>query len=266
VLYPQSRPAAAAARLRRLIGELRDLAWLVRRRFGTSDDRARQYARLTLLERAARAIMPEYVITEHSKLWFEDDRFLEAYDRLEHGRRRSADRKYLVRSFAASVADLPGDTAEAGIYHGSTSWFICEALRGTGKTHHAFDSFEGLAEPGGADGQFWRRGDMLASEELARERLSPYPAEIHKGWIPACFEKASIEALCFAHIDVDLYAPTLEAMRFFYPLMVSGGVIVCDDYGFTTCPGAKRAVDEYMADRPESVVHVPTGQAFVVKR
>jgi O-methyltransferase len=55
-------------------------------------------------------------------------------------------------------------------------------------------------------------------------------------------------------------------MRFFYPRLVPGGVILCDDYGFTTCPGVRRAVDEFMADKPEHVVHVPTGHGFLVKQ
>ena len=47
---------------------------------------------------------------------------------------------------------------------------------------------------------------------------------------------------------------------------VPGGLLVFDDYGFSTCPGATRAVDEFMASRPEPVIEVPTGQAFVIKR
>lgn len=43
-------------------------------------------------------------------------------------------------------------------------------------------------------------------------------------------------------------------------------MIVGDDYGFDTCPGARRAFDEFMAGKPERLVPVPTGQAFVVKR
>jgi hypothetical protein len=43
-------------------------------------------------------------------------------------------------------------------------------------------------------------------------------------------------------------------------------VIVCDDYGFTPCPGAKEAVDDFMAGRPENVIHSPTGQGVVIKR
>jgi hypothetical protein len=67
------------------------------------------------------------------------------------------------------------------------------------------------------------------------------------------------------HIDVDLYQPTLDSIRFFYPRLAPGGIILCDDYGYSSCPGAKGAFDEYMKDRPEKIIHAPTGQAFIIK-
>ena len=33
--------------------------------------------------------------------------------------------------------------------------------------------------------------------------------------------------------------------------MQRGAVIVYDDYGFPTCPGARKAVDDFFADKPE---------------
>jgi hypothetical protein len=88
------------------------------------------------------------------------------------------------------------------------------------------------------------------------------------GWIPEVFRKAEadIGQLAFVHIDVDLYEPTRESLEFLYPRVASGGIIVCDDYGFISCPGAVRAIDEYMAGRPEPVLHCPTGQGVIIKQ
>ena len=107
---------------------------------------------------------------------------------------------------------------------------------------------------------------MHASEELVRARLAQFDAVVEKGWIPEVFHPARDRRYCFVHIDVDLYAPTLASLEFFYPRLNPGGVLICDDYGFSTCPGATRAVDEFLEDKPEAVVHVPTGQGFFVKR
>jgi hypothetical protein len=67
-------------------------------------------------------------------------------------------------------------------------------------------------------------------------------------------------------LDVDLYQPTLDSLTFFYEKMTQGGIILCDDYGFTTCPGAKKAMDSFLSDKPEEVVSLPTGQGFVVRK
>ena len=41
--------------------------------------------------------------------------------------------------------------------------------------------------------------------------------------------------------------------------------MVFDDYGFPSTPGAKKAIDEFFLNRPESVFVLQTGQALVVK-
>jgi hypothetical protein len=61
-----------------------------------------------------------------------------------------------------------------------------------------------------------------------------------------------------------LYQPTFASVSFFYPRMNSGGLMLFDDYGFATCPGARRAIDEFFADKPEPIIDLPTGQAFVL--
>jgi O-methyltransferase len=38
-----------------------------------------------------------------------------------------------------------------------------------------------------------------------------------------------------------------------------------DDYGFWSCPGARQAVDEFFADKPEAPFALPTGQALVAR-
>lgn len=237
------------------------LLWLGLRR-----PHRREFVGLMLLDAVRAVALPSYLLGDYRKLWQADGEFLERRRQLDPHSNFAAERHFFLRSLLGLVKHLPGDTAEAGVFQGTSSWFICESLAPFGKRHHAFDSFEGISAPGDADGEHWFEGDLAASEDAVRNLLAPFGAEVHRGWIPDCFANAGIAHLCFAHIDVDLYEPTLESMRFFYPRLVPGGVLVCDDYGFLTCPGATRAVDEYMSDKPEEVIHAPTGQAFIVKQ
>jgi hypothetical protein len=47
--------------------------------------------------------------------------------------------------------------------------------------------------------------------------------------------------------------------------MVKDGIMIFDDYGFDTCHGARQAVDEFFADKPEHAFYLPSGQCFVVR-
>ncbi len=197
------------------------------------------------------------------KVWFEDQEFQEEMARFDPDR-HAIDRKYFLRELLKLVDHLDGDTAEAGVYEGASSLLICQA-RGRRSTHWAFDSFEGLSPPTERDWSGWSAGDLAVSETGARTLLEPLGAVVLKGWIPDVFAKAKIERLVFAHVDVDIADPTTSSFEYFYDLLVPGGVLVCDDYGFTLCDGAKVAVDEFMASRPEPVLHAPTGQGIVIK-
>jgi hypothetical protein len=42
-------------------------------------------------------------------------------------------------------------------------------------------------------------------------------------------------------------------------------MLVFDEYGFAPAEGEKDAVDEFFADKPESPITLPTGQAIVLK-
>ena len=70
----------------------------------------------------------------------------------------------------------------------------------------------------------------------------------------------------FVHIDVDLYQPTLDCLEFFFPKLVSGGIIVCDDYNSSQFPGAKNAWDYYFKDKKINLFYEqPFGGCFLIK-
>ncbi len=130
-----------------------------------------------------------------------------------------------------------------------------------------FDSFEGISAPLIEDGNYWEKGNLACSESVIRENLKEFDFVVyHKGCIPTKFQEVSDVKFCFVHLDVDLYQPTLDSLTFFYEKMIQGGIILCDDYGFTTCPGAKKAMDSFFSDKHEEVVSLPTRQGFVVRK
>ncbi len=162
--------------------------------------------------------------------------------------------------------------AEVGVYRGGTSRFLAEACRELGMhlRLHAFDTFRG--HPAGdvrADVDAEQEASKFSSTDAAdvKDYLGAHPGiEIHEGrFQETC---AAVEDLCFdlVHLDVDLYAPTAFALRFFRARMRVGAAIVVDDHGSTTCPGVARAVGEFVAEAPEYLA-IPqlTGQCVLVR-
>jgi hypothetical protein len=215
----------------------------------------------------ANRLIPEYRLTWPHMEWWHDSEFNAYLERFRERRRFNTHRRWMVWQLLRLTRDVPGDTAECGVFQGAGSWLICAATRGSGRMHHLFDSFEGLSEPAAEDGTYWTAGDLTAGEELVREKLAPFADQLvfHKGWIPERFADVADKTFSFVHIDVDLAQPTLDSMEFFYPRLAPGGILVCDDYRLITCPGATKAVDSFLADKPEKMLSLDAGSGFIIK-
>lgn len=237
---------------------------LVKGRFVDHDDAAG----FGLALKTTAWLYPVYRFSEFGQVWLGDEEFTAfLHEYVEPERRRAADRMFFLQSLLGLVGNLPGDVAECGTYRGASAVLLC---RGTddGRCIHLFDSFEGLSPPDPQDSGAWQAGDLAASPEFVESRLRQWRdrVRVHAGWIPDRFEDVSDRTFCFVYVDVDLYQPTLDSLEFFYPRLVPGGLMLFDDYGIASCPGQKKAVDEFLATRPEQVVHVPTGQGFFLKQ
>ena len=217
--------------------------------------------RLRALRLAADWLLPDYRLTWFQYDWWHDAAFNAYLDKFGERDGYNTHRRWMLHQLLKLVRDLPGDTAECGAFLGASSWLMCEL----GRTHHIFDSFQGLSSPDAIDGDHWQEGVLSASEEAVLANLAPNQPVLHKGWIPDRFADVADRQFAAVHVDVDLYRPTRDSIEFFYPRLNQGGIFVCDDYGFTTCPGATKAVDDFMSGKPETVVSLDCGGCFFVK-
>ena len=206
--------------------------------------------------------------------WVNDAEYLSVWTKFPYHKNDIHERKFNLYYIAKSIRNIPGDLAECGVFHGGSSFLMLGASAGSEKHLHGFDSFEGLSEPKDVDLKSpdhtfkWMKNDMRFDMSTTQKNLKKFKGSftLYKGWIPSRFNEVKDKKFSLVHIDVDLYHPTMEALRFFYPRMSSGGVIVCDDYGFLSCPGAKKAMDEFFLNRKEiSVIQLTTGQGMVFK-
>lgn len=224
--------------------------------------RGDDYARYMLAEKAAERIHPDAIVNDRDLFWQHDQAFRALHDRFQPDHRRRMDRVWLLKEFALRAAALDGDTAECGVYTGLSSYVIASVSR---KPHHAFDSFEGLSPPGETDGTYWNAGDLAASLAVVQHNLRHLPnVHYHPGWIPDRFGDVADRSFSLVHIDVDLADPTAACLEFFGARMMPGGVLVLDDYGMETCPGARAVTKEFAMSRGVTVLELPTGQGLIL--
>ena len=240
-----------------------------RRRLALALSSNAQPLRFRLLKLCADLLVPGYRLKFPHMAWWADDNFNRYLDRFAERRSHNTDRRWIIHQLLRLTADVPGDTAECGVFTGAGSYLILKANerdRLHQRTHFLFDSFAGLSPPKASDGTYWRAGDMAVGEEIVRRNLADCRDYMLKpGWIPSRFAEIADRRFSFVHIDVDLHEPTRDSLAFFLPRMAPGGIIVVDDYGFTTCPGATQAVDEVLAGTPEKMLSLPDGGGFLIK-
>lgn len=228
-----------------------------------------QMIRFEIMKTISGIIFPAYRFKWPQMDWWNDQEFTHYLEKFGELKGMNTDRHWMLGQLLRLTHNVDGDTAECGVFLGASSYLICkfnEEQSETKRQHLLFDSFEGLSEPGTNDISYWSKGDLSASEEAVRKALAGFSNTIYfKGWIPARFAEVENKKFSFVHIDVDLYEPTWESMAFFYPRMNPGGIILCDDYGFSSCPGATKAVDILLQDKPEKMISLCSGGGFMIK-
>lgn len=197
---------------------------------------------------------------------------LAEFDRLYHPASHhtlvSRDRCYILTQTLRQAMTLQGIAMECGVFRGGTALLHAMTIAESGKLRplHLFDSFEGMPQTTTGVDRFQKGDFSSTSAEKVAALMAPYPfTTIHVGFIPQSFQGFDPGPIAWAHVDVDIYQAVKDSIEFIYPRLVRGGFLVFDDYGFPSCPGARRAVDEAFADRPEVPICLPTGQALVVK-
>lgn len=176
----------------------------------------------------------------------------------------------IILKLLKSVAHLPGDVAECGVYQGSTliptGLFLYQNK--ISKTLFGCDSFEGFNEDvlaeislGGADdpqkklGGFGDTSYSVLKKKLQRLGLNEQ-VQLVKGYFEKSLPELSDRRFSFVHLDCDLYDSYKTCLEFFYPRLEQGGIILFDEYNDAAWPGCNKAVDEFLAEKQEKPVEI----------
>jgi hypothetical protein len=171
------------------------------------------------------------------------------------------------------ATDEPLRVVEVGVYRGGTTAYLARAARALGFARaelHAFDTFEGhaAADIDAAHDTVHTTGLF---DDTSFAAVSQYLAQfanvqVHKGRFEDRCELLGDASVSLMHLDVDLYAPTLHALRFASERQAPGSIVIVDDYGTKSCPGVKTAVAEFLADHADYLAFHPLTEQCVLTR
>jgi O-methyltransferase len=133
-----------------------------------------------------------------------------------------------------------GHYIELGVHLGLTLRFIYRYMDKSQRLY-AFDTFKGfnkddIAIESSIYTNHWRPGNFhpTSSRGVASyvgDGAPPENLRVIAGPFPRTFKGYEKVRWRFAHIDMDLYAPTEAALDILWPRMVPGGIIMVHDYG-----------------------------------
>jgi predicted O-methyltransferase YrrM len=161
---------------------------------------------------------------------------------------------------------IPGAVVECGVWRGGVSMAMASSLKMTGNFRdlYLYDTFDGMSRPTendlsptgqkaetllnhlakDEDNHIW----AFAPIEKARSNVESvgYPSErikFVKGKVEDTIPGTIPDKIALLRLDTDWYESTKHELIHLYPLLVSGGVLILDDYGYWA--GARKAVDEF---------------------
>jgi len=164
-------------------------------------------------------------------------------------------RVHVILWAAETAQSIPGAFVECGTGRGFMASAICEHLAWSARPFYLFDTFETNGSPYYADGP-----------DRVRENFREWPGvELVIGAVPDSLVQVESGPVAFVHIDMNSASPEEDAMRYFWPKLNPGGVMVLDDYAFAGFEAQHVSADRVAAELGFSIVSLPTGQGLTIK-
>lgn len=174
-----------------------------------------------------------------------------------------------------AVREMEGDLVECGVWKGMTSYsgmlYSNWNLSRRDKSFWLVDSWDGLDEELLVEGESKNYSDKKKSVykgvfPAVEKTFSNVDAvKLIKGFVPDVLKKVECDKISYLHIDMNSAYPELEAIKYFWDKLVTGAVIVLDDYGFVSHEIQKKVIDEFCNEVGSEVLTLPTGQGIIVK-
>lgn len=172
--------------------------------------------------------------------------------------------EYIVKN------NIAGDIVECGVWRGGSTMCALLSLMKLQKTNYQiflYDTFEGMSEPSEKDADLLGKGakQLLNQSEKTTEDImwcyapiedvkkniesTGYPSQqvnYIKGKVEETIPQTMPDDIAILRLDTDWYESTYHELKYLFPKLVKGGVLIIDDYGHWQ--GAREAVDQYFKE------------------
>ncbi|HTQ11347.1 MAG TPA: TylF/MycF/NovP-related O-methyltransferase [Fimbriimonadaceae bacterium] len=217
--------------------------------------------------------------THHNASCLEEPRFVRAYARgIGSGHRfGDVDLRWRVHQYcwaAWHARQLEGCFVECGVNTGIFSLSVMNYIdfNSLDKDFYLFDTFAGPPDDQFTEGERQVGIDKVHEHsypdcwEQAKLNFKPFKrAHLVRGRVPQSLSQVKIEKVCYLCIDMNAVVPEVAAFEHFWPKMVTGAIMILDDYGWLHHVNQKTALDELAERNGVKILNLPTGQGILIK-
>lgn len=188
---------------------------------------------------------------------------------------------------AVKYKDTEGVYCEAGIAAGAQ--VIAMKYGAPNKTIHVFDSFCGIPRPSNMDDQmpgikYFTEEEILQLPDPGKQKLETTGVSsvsiddfkkhmidsgagldnlvIHEGWFEDVLPTVEIGLISILRLDGDLYNSTYVCLKYLYPKLIKGGVLIIDDIQL---PGCEKAVNKYFHGKKDIKMQFVSNISYIIK-
>ncbi len=230
-----------------------------------------------LLDKSDLTYSNDLLYTYHNADFIKEKKFSEAYAMCKEIGGKLLEnydiqwRVHVLCWAAVHASKLEGDFVDCGVYSGFCTRAVMHYVdfQKLNKTYYLMDTFSGLDERFSSEYELQRNSKLGYKNqdmyEQVKVRFKDFRTKIIKGPIPDTLPQADPEKVAFLSIDMNTEVPEVAALEYFWPKLVSGGIIVLDDYGYPGCLNQKLAHDRFAASKGVMVLSMPTCQGIIIK-
>jgi hypothetical protein len=224
----------------------------------------------------------DLLYTFHNSDFLKDPLFIESY---ELG--KNTDGGTLLKNYdiqwrihvlcwaAKHAMNLEGDFVDCGVHTGIFARAVVNYInfQESSKKYFLLDTFNGLDENYSNEKELQRNKLMGYDKEdpdLLYEQVvntfKGFNVKIIKGAVPETLKYVNSDKICYLSVDMNCVDPEVAALEYFWDKMVSGGVIILDDYGYANSTNdQKKAHDLFALSKNVQILTLPTCQGLLIK-